>query len=219
MNDWIWPVLSYMSTGLVTTLWLAVSSLLIATTVGILLGALSRSPLRAVRGFVSVYVDVFRGIPSLLILLFVFFALPEIGIRTSAFAACIIGLGLWGSANIAEVARGAIQSVPSGQTEAASALGMGGVRTFIWVILPQAMRRFLPPYIGQATTIIQATALTSIVGVADLQGTARQMIERLAYTMGDGHALEIYGIVLLVFFAICYPLTLIASRMERRLHV
>lgn len=219
MNDWIIPVLSYMATGLTTTLWLAAASLLVATVGGLALGALSAGGSRVGAVISRVYVDVFRGVPSLLILLFVFFALPEIGISTTPIAACIVGLGLWGSANVAEVARGAIQAVPRGQVDGAVALGMNNVIAFFFVILPQALRRFTPPYIGQATNIIQATALTSIVGVADLQGTARQMIERLAYTMGNGHALEIYGIVLLVFFAICYPLTVLAGRLEKRLHV
>jgi polar amino acid transport system permease protein len=83
--------------------------------------------------------------------------------------------------------------------------------------MPQAVRRFLPPYIGQLTVLIQASALTSVVGVTDLLGSARQMIERLAYISTDAHAVPIYCGVLLVFFAICYPLTLLASYLEGKL--
>jgi polar amino acid transport system permease protein len=87
----------------------------------------------------------------------------------------------------------------------------------MFAILPQALRRFLPPYVGQLTVLIQASALTSIVGVTDILGSARQMIERLGYVGTDSHAVEIYCAVLVAFFGICYPLTLLSNFLERRL--
>jgi polar amino acid transport system permease protein len=217
--EWIAPVLRHMANGLLITLWLATLSVILATVIGASIGILATIGPRWVRLAVRIYVDIFRGIPSLIVLLFVFFQLPQLGISTDALAASVLGLGIWASANIGEIARGAVQSVSPKQSEAASALGMNRVATLNWVILPQALRRFLPPYLGQLTVVIQATALSSIVGVSDLQGSARQMVERLAYSTGDGQAIFIYSVVLLVFFGICYPLTVLGTRLERRLKV
>lgn len=218
MNEaWIGPVFLHMLGGLGVTLWVSLLTMFVATFIGVLVGALSASTRPWVKCVVRVYIDVFRGIPSLITLLFVFFALPQLGISTGPITASVLGLALWGAANIAETARGALKSIDAHQTEAARALGMSKVDTLVFGIMPQALRRFLPPYIGQITVLIQASALTSVVGVTDLLGSARQMIERLAYVSGNSHAPEIYCVVLLVFFAICYPLTLLADYVERRL--
>jgi polar amino acid transport system permease protein len=218
MNQpWIGPVASYMLSGLYVTLWVSLLTTLLATVIGVLIGALSASNRKWVQVAVRVYIDIFRGVPSLITLLFVFFALPHIGITTGPITASVLGLGLWGGANIAETARGALKSISSRQTEAARALGLSKVQALVFAVMPQAVRRFLPPYIGQLTVLIQASALTSVVGVTDLLGSARQMIERLAYVSSDAHAVEIYCGVLLAFFLICYPLTLLAGFLEHRL--
>lgn len=218
MNQgWILPVASHMLSGLYVTLWVSLLTTLLATAIGVFIGSLSASTSKWVQVGVRLYIDIFRGIPSLITLLFVFFALPHIGITTGPITASVLGLSVWGGANIAETARGALKSISSRQTEAARALGMSKVQAMVFAVMPQAVRRFLPPYIGQLTVLIQASALTSVVGVTDLLGSARQMIERLAYVSSDAHAVPIYCGVLLVFFVICYPLTLLASYLEGRL--
>ncbi|WP_211300645.1 amino acid ABC transporter permease [Simplicispira suum] len=190
---------------------------LLATVIGVFIGALSASTRTWVQVVVRLYIDIFRGVPSLITLLFVFFALPHVGISTGPITASVLGLAVWGGANIAETARGALKSISTRQTEAARALGLSKVQALVFAVMPQAVRRFLPPYVGQLTVLIQASALTSVVGVTDLLGSARQMIERLAYVSTDAHAVEIYCAVLFVFFAICYPLTLLAGFLERKL--
>ncbi len=219
MENWLTPVLLHLARGTSITLSISLLSLSFATLIGVLVGSLSVASNRIVARFVRVYVELFRGIPSLLILLYVFFALPHVGIETSPIVASMLGLGLWGSANIAEVVRGAIGAVSIHQTIAGRALGMNAFQTLIFVVLPQALRRFLAPYVGQLTVLVQASALTSVVGVADLLGSAKQMVERLAYIDTSSHAIEIYAIVLGIFFAICYPLTLLSAYLERRLRV
>lgn len=217
---WFGAVLAYLGQGLLMTLWISALTVSFSTVVGVVVGGMSSSSRTIPRAVARIYVEIFRGVPSLLTLLFVFFALPHIGVKTSPIAASTIGLGLWGAANIAETVRGAINSISSKQTLSARALGMSPMQAFVYVIFPQAVRRFLPPYVGQLTVLIQSSALTSIVGVGDLLGTARQMIERLAY-IGDGrsHALIIYGLVLAAFFIICYSLTMLARQLEKRLRV
>jgi len=218
MNEsWVLPVVTHMMSGLGVTLWVSLLTTLVATAAGLLIGALSVSTSPWVKVFVRLYIDIFRGVPSLITLLFVFFALPHIGVSTGPLTASVLGLSLWGAANIAETARGALGSISSRQTEGARALGMSKYQALAFAIMPQALRRFLPPYVGQLTVLIQASALTSVVGVTDLLGSARQMIERLGYVGTDSHAVEIYCGVLLVFFVVCYPLTVLSSSLERNM--
>lgn len=217
IQPWMGPVASHMLSGLYVTLWVSLLTTLLATVIGVFIGALSASTRTWVQVVVRLYIDIFRGVPSLITLLFVFFALPHVGISTGPITASVLGLAVWGGANIAETARGALKSISTRQTEAARALGLSKVQALVFAVMPQAVRRFLPPYVGQLTVLIQASALTSVVGVTDLLGSARQMIERLAYVSTDAHAVEIYCAVLLVFFAICYPLTLLAGFLERKL--
>ena len=216
-QDWVIPVALHMLNGLAVTLWVSLLTTLLATVIGLFIGGLSASTSRWVQLGVRLYIDIFRGVPSLITLLFVFFALPHVGVTTGPITASVLGLAVWGGANIAETARGALTSISARQTEAARALGLGKLQALIFAVMPQAIRRFLPPYIGQLTVLIQASALTSVVGVADLLGAARQMIERLAYVSPEPYAVPIYLGVLLVFFLICYPLTLLASYLERKL--
>lgn len=216
-TTWIAPVAKHLAGGFAVTLWVSLLTIVVATIAGVSIGASSASSRKWVKRCVRLYIDIFRGVPSLITLLFVFFALPHVGITTGPITASVLGLSLWGAANVAETARGALNSISSRQTEAARALGMSKVQALMFAILPQALRRLLPPYVGQLTVLIQASALTSIVGVTDILGSARQMIERLGYVGTDSHAVEIYCAVLVAFFCICYPLTLLSNFLERRL--
>ncbi|MDF2810838.1 MAG: amino acid transporter permease [Microvirga sp.] len=215
---WLGPVGLYLGKGFLLTLKISVLSILLATPLGILVGTLATSPNKWLVAVGRIYVELLRGVPSLMTLLFVFFALPRLGIETSPITASVLGLGLWSSANIAEAMRGALGSISSDQAVSGRALGMTNFQTLIWVVLPQALRRFLPPYVGQLTFLIQASTLTSVVGVNELLGSSRQMIERLAYSTGDSHAILLYGMVLAGFFAVCYPMTVIVEYLERRAH-
>lgn len=217
--DWFAPVTEHLARGLFVTLWISLLTVTLATLLGVLVGATSASAFVPTRLASRAFVEFFRGIPSLITLLFVFFALPQIGVQTSPITAATLGLGVWGAANIAETFRGAIESIPLRQALSARALGMSARQALIYVVAPQALRRFLPPYVGQITVLIQASALTSVVGVSDLLTSARQMIERLAYISPGHHAIAIYGMVLVAFFVICYSLTLLSQYLERRLRV
>ena len=215
-GDWYWPVAQHLGRGLLVTLWVSGLSVVFATLLGVLLGLCSQSRRRWVTIPVRCYVELFRGVPSLLTLLFVFFALPQFGLPTGAIAASVVGLGLWAAAGIAEMARGALVSVSPRQAQGARALGMGALQALLHVTLPQAVRRFLPSYVGQLTVLVQASVLTSVVGVTDLLGSARQMIERLAYVSDSSHAVAIYAAVLAVFFVVCYPLMFASDWLARR---
>lgn len=217
MPEWVGPVASYMSHGLLTTLLLALISNVASIALGVVIGTLLVLPSKPLRAILRAYVEVWRGLPIIITLFFVFFALPIIGITISTFVSAAIGLTLWGSANVAEVIRGAVQSVPHGQTEAAAALGFPWAGRMVHVILPQATRRSLPPLVGLVVNLTQQTSLAAIIGLLDIVEASERSIERLTLTGTSTHAVPILGAVLGVFFVICLPLTILSRRLERAL--
>lgn len=219
-TSWVGPTLELVSRGFVGTLALAAASVSVSVVLGVLLGVLLCLPVgrwgTAVRWSLSVYLQLFRGLPVLVTLFIVFFVSPSLGIRLASFPAAVVGLSLWGSANMMEVVRGAVRSIPAAQSEAASALGFGWGSVMRWVVLPQALRRMLPPAVNLIVDLIQATTLAFLIGVVDVLQRSRQAVEFYQLSSGDGHAAPIFAGVLLVFFLMCFPLTLLAGRLERQ---
>ena len=219
MPGWVGPVVSYSAQGLVSTITMSLITVAASLVVGILFGALVTLPLGIVRWLVRIYVEVWRGLPLLITLFFVFFALPAVNIRLSPFVAAVIGLSLWASANVAEIVRGAVQSIPAGQFQASNALGFNWTQTMAYVILPQSVRRMLPPMVGLLANLIQSSALAAVVGAFELLQSARRSIERLTVETGNSEAIPILMAVLLVYFLLCFPLSRMSNRMERSLAV
>jgi His/Glu/Gln/Arg/opine family amino acid ABC transporter permease subunit len=216
---WVGPVADYMfHTGLVLTLKLAAAAVAGSALVGIALGTLLTIRVRALRVAVRLYIEVWRGLPIIVTIFLIYFGLPSLQVRLTAFNAAWIGLTLWGSAQVAEATRGAIQSVPREQHEAAAALGFGWLGTMSNVIFPQALRRLLPPLVSLLVNVIQNTTIAALIGVAEVLQTGQRSVERLQLTPpSDSHAFEIYGGVMATFFVISFPLTRLAAYLERRL--
>jgi polar amino acid transport system permease protein len=128
---------------------------------------------------------------------------------------------LWGSAQVAEATRGAVESIPREQHEAASALGFGWVGRHFFVILPQSFRRLLPPLVSLLVGIIQNSTLAQVIGAAEILESAERSVERLTAAppagIGEIKAIQIYGAVMVLFFCISFPLTRLAAYLERRL--
>ncbi len=217
--DWAEPVARYMlEEGLVNTLKLSAIALVGSALIGITLGTLLTIDFLPSRGLIRLYIEVWRGLPILVTIFIIYFALPAISdtLRFDALTAGAIGLILWGSAQVAEATRGAVGSIPREQHEAAVALGFGWVGRHAFVILPQALRRLLPPMVGLLVNIIQNTTIVQVIGAPELLETAERQVERLTFE-GDEHAIEIYAAVMVIFFVISFPLTRLASYLERRL--
>jgi His/Glu/Gln/Arg/opine family amino acid ABC transporter permease subunit len=224
MPDWAEPVVRYiLEVGLPATLRVSAISVVGATVVGIVLGtvltldaALARIPTRG-------YVEVFRGLPILVTVFMVYFGLPSINpeLEFSPLTATAIALILWGSAQVAEATRGAVQSIPREQHEAAAALGFGWVGRHRSVILPQALRRLLPPLVSLLVNIIQNSTLAAVIGGIELLQAGKAQTERLTFYppagIGEIHAFEIFAFVALLFFLISFPLTRLAAYLEKRL--
>jgi polar amino acid transport system permease protein len=233
MPEWVQPTAEYMlREGLVLTLKVSAIALVGSTLIGVTLGTLITIQFRPIQWLIRFYIEVWRGLPILITIFMIFFALPALGIRVEvlgftfngqfdAWIAATIGLILWGSAQVAEATRGAVQSIPREQHEAAAALGFGWAGRHTFVILPQAFRRLLPPLVSLLVNIIQNTTIAQVIGAPELLETGERQVERLAAPppIGDGqiHAFEIYAAVMVVFFCISFPLTRLAAYLERRL--
>jgi polar amino acid transport system permease protein len=224
MPDWVEPVARYMlEEGIPNTLRIAAIALTASTVIGVVLGTMITIRFLPSRALIRGYIEVWRGLPILVTIFIIYFGLPEVvpRLRFEPLNAAAIGLTLWGSAQIAEATRGAIQSIPREQHEAASALGFGWIGRHSFVVLPQALRRLLPPLVSLLVNIIQNTTIAQVIGAPELLETAERSIERLGAEppvgYGDPHAFEVLGAVLALFFVISFPLTRLAAYLERRL--
>ena len=159
---------------------------------------------------VRVLVDVVRGIPILVLIFAVYYGLPALKVNLSAFWAAVLALTLFKTAQVAETARGAVSSIPRGQTEAAKSIGLRFWRRFLDVIAPQAARRFLPPWINGVTDAVKGSALVSLVGIVDLMQSLQQVIGRTYEPM------PFYLLGALIYIAINASLSGLGRHLERR---
>ena len=223
-SDWFRPVAEYMlREGLPETLRLAVIAVTASVVVGVLLGVLMMIKFRPLQWLIRLYVEVWRGLPILVTVLFIYwlpdYSVGPFDVRLNAYMSAAVALSLWGSAQVAEATRGAVQSIPKEQHDAAAALGFGWAGRQSFVIFPQALRRLLPPLVGLVVNIIQNTTIAFVIGVNEFLQAGTRQFENLTAQTGDGHPLAIFGFVMVVFFVISFPLTMLARYLERRLIV
>jgi polar amino acid transport system permease protein len=224
LPSWVEPTAEYMfEVGLPTTLRIAAVSVVASALIGIFLGTLLTMRFLPLRALIRLYVEVWRGLPIIVTIFIVFFVFPALAaqLEFDPIPAATIALSLWGSAQVAEATRGAVESIPHEQHEAASALGFGWVGRHAFVILPQAFRRLIPPLVTLLVGIIQNTTLATVIGAPELLDTGKRQVERMTTPppigLGEIHAIEVYGAVAVVFFLISFPLTRLAAYLERRL--
>jgi len=222
--DWVGPVARYiLEDGLPGTLRVAAMALVGSSLIGITFGTLMTIDFAPLRALLRLYIEVFRGLPILVTVFIVYFGLPSVTpeLRFGPLTAAGLALVLWGSAQVAEATRGAVQSIPREQHEAAAALGFGWGGRHVFVILPQALRRLLPPFVSLLVNIVQNTTLAQVIGGLEVLEAGERQNERLSAVppigLGEIHAFEIFGGVAILFFAISFPLTRLAAYLEKRL--
>ncbi len=204
--------LDFLLSGVGMTLLISASTLVLATLVGLLIATMTASRFWPARAFAYAFGEVIRNTPILVQLLWVYYVLPIVlGIRLDALNAAIIGLSLYSSAFIAEIFRAGIQSVPVGHREAAQVLGLSRARTFVRIILPQAVRLILPPLAANFVQLIKYSSLASVISVGEV---TRRGLELSSSTF---RPLEIFTFIGGVYFVICWPLTHSIRLWERRL--
>ncbi len=164
------------------------------------------------RGAVKVYIEIFQGTPLLMQLFVVFFGLPLLGLDVPPWVAATLGLTFFTSAYLAEIWRGCVEAVPRGQWEASSSLAMSYLEQLRHVILPQAARIAIGPTVGFGVQAIKDTALVSIIGFTELTKVGTVL------SNATFRPFLVYGLVALIYFALCYPLTRWARSLQRKWH-
>ena len=172
----------------------------------ILLARVSARPW--LRHFAELYIGLFQGTPLLMQLFLVFFGLPLIGFRIEPWSAAVVALTLCASAYLAEIWRGGVEALPKGQWDAAKSLGLHYPNQMRLVILPQAFAITRAPVVGYLVQLVKSTALTSIIGFDELMRTSN------AISNATFEPLTVYGLVALIYFVICLPLTRYARHLQ-----
>lgn len=198
--------------GLALTLVLASLGLILAMPLGVLLGLARVSPWRWLRWPVTGLVFGIRGIPLLMVVFWAYFFLPSVtGHKTDQFTTMLMALVLFDAVYLAEIVRAGIQGVDRGQIEASRSLGFSYLRTMRWVILPQALRTMLPSLVNQFVSTVKETSLGYIIGLAEISFIASQ-INSQVFTMPT----QVYLILGLTYFLLCFGLSRFAFWLERR---
>jgi polar amino acid transport system permease protein len=179
--------------------------------VGLLLLVLRYAGNRVIRHLVQIYTELFQSTPLLMQFYLVFFGLPLLGFDVSPMLSATLCLTFYASAYLTEIWRGCVDAVPRGQWDASASVGFHYIDQMRFVILPQALRLAVPPTVGFLVQMVKSTALASIIGFKELTKTAEILTNAtFAPTL-------IYGLVALIYFALCFPLTFYARALEKKL--
>lgn len=202
--------------GLGVSIQIALASMGLSIVLGTLLGVVMSSPSKTVRVITQTYLQFVRIMPQLVLLFLVYFdATRAWGLNLDARVAAVIVFTLWGTAELGDLVRAAIESVPRHQYLSAAALGIEGRALYRHVVLPQALRGLIPATINLTNRMIMTTSLVALIGVVEVLKVAQQIIDANRFEYPSA-ALWIYGVVFLLYFLVCFPISLAARKLEER---
>ena len=200
--------------GLWVTAKIAFVSVFFACILGILLGLLMTSKNRLIRSVCRFYLEFVRIIPLLVLLFITYFGVAKwFNTHIDGVTVCIWVFIFWGTAEMGDLVRGALTSIEKHQTESAYALGLTSLQTFRYILLPQSLKRVTPSAINLFTRMVKTSSLAMLIGVLEVIKVGQQIIETSLFTEPSA-ALWIYGVIFLLYFAICYPLSLLSRYLE-----
>lgn len=200
--------------GLLVTAKIAFISILIGSTLGIAFGLLMTLKSKIVRISCRLYLEVFRIIPILVWLYIVYFGITSaLNIHIEAELVAIIIFSLWGIAEMGDIVRGALESLPKHQIESGKALGLSFLQLYRYVLIPQAVRRMLPGAINLATRMVKTTSLVVLIGAVEVLKVGQQIIEISRFKVQTA-SFWVYGLIFILYFIICYPLSILSKRLE-----
>ncbi len=209
----LWDILRNLLLATRWTIVLSLASFFGGSIVGLVLLFLRIGRHKLLRALSKYYIELFQGTPLLMQLFIAFFGLGLFGVDVPAWLAAGLALILWSAAFLGEIWRGCVEAIPKGQWEASASLGMGWLQQMRHVILPQALRIAVPPTVGFSVQVIKGTALTSIIGFVELSKAGTVV------TNATFQPFTVYGLVALIYFALCWPLSKSSQILERKLHV
>lgn len=202
--------------GLGIALRISLISVLISIPLGILVGILMTFKNPVLKAVLRVYLEIIRIMPQLVLLFIVFFGSTRaLGIDVSAELSAIIVFSLWGTAEMGDLVRGAVTSIPKHQYESSEALGLSKKQTFIYIIIPQTIKRLIPLSINLITRMIKTTSLVLMIGVVEVIKVAQQITEANR-TSSPNAAFGVYLVVFMMYFIACTPISMLARYLEKR---
>ena len=211
--DTIWHNLPYLLAAARWTIIISVSGMAISLAWGTVLCATRLSENPFLRGAAAVYISFFRGVPLLVQLLLFYYALPYVGLDLPAIQAAILATGLCSAAYTAEILRGALQSIPRGQTEAAYALGVPSFSLWRRILIPQAIRIGMPSLVNELILLVKVSSLASVVGISELTRISQNI------TGETYRPLEIYITAAVIYFLINWVLSIGGRLIEKKLQI
>lgn len=208
---------------LLSGLWVAMKislvSILISLPLGVLVGALMTVKNRVVKVIFRVYLEIIRIMPQLVLLFIVYFGTTRaLGWNLSGEVASVIVFVLWGTAEMGDLVRGALISIPKHQFESSEALGLTKRQTYIYIIIPQTIQRLIPLSINLITRMIKTTSLVLMIGVVEMLKVAQQIIEANRMTSPNA-AFGVFLIVFILYFLVCWPISMLARYLEKKWNI
>lgn len=202
--------------GLFISFKIAIIAIILSSILGILFGIVMTSKKLWVRVLSRIYLEAIRIIPVLVWLFIFYFGVTKVlRIHLDGVIVCIIVFTLWGIAEMGDIVRGAITSLPKHQFDSGKALGLTNIRIFYHIIIPQAVKRMLPGAINLATRMIKTTSLAVLIGVIEVLKVGQQIIEA-SILKSPTASFYVYGFIFLLYFIICYPISLLSKKLEKK---
>jgi aspartate/glutamate/glutamine transport system permease protein len=203
--------LKFLLEGFYVTLEVAFISIVLSFAVGIIIGVLRYARVPGIAQIMAVLVETIRNLPLLLIIFFTYFALPEVGLKLDKFYAAILALVVFESAMLSEIVRSGLNSIEKGQIEAARSSGLTYLQTLWHIVLPQALRRMVPPIVGQFISLLKDTSLAVVIALPELMNHAQIINGR-----NVNYVIPIFILVALMYFTVNYSLSLFSRRLENK---
>lgn len=202
--------------GLLITARIALLSIIVGSLLGLLLGLAQTTKSILVRFLCRFYLELFRIIPILVWLFIVYFGIPSmLDIHVEGEAVAVVVFSLWGAAEMGDIVRGALVSLPKHQLESGKALGLSFWGLYRYILIPQAVRRMLPGAINLSTRMVKTTSLVVMIGVIDVVKIGQQIIE-LSILKAPTASFWVYGFIFILYFIICYPLSRLSKQLEAK---
>ncbi|HIX69439.1 amino acid ABC transporter permease [Enterococcus diestrammenae] len=203
--------LSFLVDGLLVTILVSVTAILLSFFIGGLLGVVRFAKIPFLSKIVGLVVDIIRNLPLLLIIFFTYFALPQVGIKLSIFWAAVAALTIFESAMLSEIFRAGLNAVPKGQMEAGLSTGLSYTETMLSIVVPQAFKSMIPALVSQLISLIKDTSLAVIISLPELTHNAK-----IIYGQNENYVIPMFVAMTVMYFVICYVLSLLSKYLERR---
>lgn len=203
--------------GLWVSLRIAVLAMVLSVVLGILLGMVMASRNKIVRFLCRIYLEIVRIMPQLVLLFLVYFgAAKHLNVNLSGEMSAVFVFTFWGTAEMGDLVRSALLSIPLHQYQSGYGLGMTKLQVYRYIIIPQTVRRLIPSVMNLLTRMIKTTSLVVLIGVVEVVKVGKQIIDASRYTVPDA-ALWVYGVIFIMYFIVCYPFSRAAALLDKKI--